>query len=147
MVTEKEKYQVLDLKPENIFTFSEGIPGFEQVKRFVILTDPEEAPFGRLSAVDFDLCFFIVNPFLLCPEYAPDIDDGEIEKIGSPKQDQLLILSIVTAGDDPRETTMNLVAPLIINVKDGIGKQLIINNFKEYSPKFKIWDREIKKTE
>ena len=39
----------------------------------------------------------------------------------------------------PQESTMNLVAPLIINVKKGLGKQVIINNYKEYTSKFKIW--------
>ncbi|RLE40646.1 hypothetical protein DRJ16_07000, partial [Candidatus Woesearchaeota archaeon] len=62
-------YRILDLKPENIFTFPEGIPGFEKVKRFVILTHPEEAPFGRLTAVDYNLCCIVVDPWVIYPEY------------------------------------------------------------------------------
>jgi len=133
-------YKILDLKPENIFTFPEGIPGFEKVKRFVILTHPEEAPFARLTAVDFDLCFIVVIPWVIFPEYKPDIDDEDLKKIGSPLPEQLLILCIVNIPQGkPQESTMNLVAPLIINVKKGLGKQVIINNYKEYTSKFKIW--------
>ncbi|MCM8773432.1 MAG: flagellar assembly protein FliW [Candidatus Omnitrophica bacterium] len=135
-------YEVLDLKPEHIFTFPDGIPGFEKVKRFVILTHPQEAPFGRLTALDYDLCFFVVIPWVICPDYKPDIDEEDLKKIDSPSNEEILILSIVNIPSDPKESTMNLVAPLIINTKKGLGSQVIINNFKEYSPKFKLWQEE-----
>ena len=134
------EYKVLDVKEEHLFTFSEGIPGFEKVKRFLILTKPEEAPFGRLVAVDFDLCFFVIDPWTVCQDYKPDIGDEEIKKIGSPSHAELLILAIVTIpGSNPQESTMNLAAPVIINVKEGVGRQVIINNYRDYSSKFKLW--------
>ncbi|MBD3268620.1 MAG: flagellar assembly protein FliW [Candidatus Omnitrophica bacterium] len=136
----KETQKVLDLKPENIFTFSDGIPGFEKVKRFVILADPQEAPFGRLSAVDHDLCFFVINPWAVFSEYKPDIDEEDLKKIGFPTQEELLILSIVNVPPgNPKDSTMNLVAPLIINSKKGLGRQIILNNFKEFSSRHKLW--------
>ncbi len=136
------EYKVLDLKPENIFTFPEGIPGFEKVKRFVILTHPGEAPFGRLTAVDYNLCFIVVNPWVIYPEYKADIDDEDLKKIDSPSNEELLILAIVNVPQNPREATMNLAAPLVINVKKGLGRQVILRNYKDYSSKFKIWKDE-----
>ncbi|MBN2483045.1 MAG: flagellar assembly protein FliW [Candidatus Omnitrophica bacterium] len=133
-------YQVLDLKKENIFTFSEGIPGFEKVQRFAILTNPEEAPFGRLTAIEHDLCFIIINPWTVYPEYKPDIDQEDIDKIESPSNEEILILAIVTIPEGaPQEATMNLVAPLIIHTKKGLGRQVILNNYKEYSSKYRLW--------
>ncbi len=133
-------YQILDLKAENIFTFSEGIPGFEKVQKFAILTNPEEAPFGRLTAVDHDLCFIVINPWAIFPEYKADIDEEDLKKIGSPGEEQILILAIVTIPqDNPQAATMNLAAPLIINTAKGVGRQVILNNYQEQSSKYKLW--------
>ncbi len=139
MVTNDQEYKVLDLKPENIFTFDEGIPGFEKAKKFTVLTDPAEAPFGRLTALDYDLCFLAVDPWLFNKDYAPDVDDADVEKIGSPSNEEILILVIANIPEDPRESTVNLAAPVIINTKRGLGRQVIIRNHAEYSAKFPIW--------
>lgn len=133
-------YQVLNLTKENVFTFPEGIPGFEKVQRFAILTNPEEVPFGRLTALEHDLCFIVINPWEIFPEYKADIDEEDLKKIDSPAEDQILILAIVTIPEaSPQEATMNLAAPLIINTKKGVGKQIILNNYKDYSSKYRLW--------
>ncbi|MBD3246395.1 MAG: flagellar assembly protein FliW [Candidatus Omnitrophica bacterium] len=135
--------KVLDLNPEHMFTFADGIPGFEKVKKFVILRHEQEVPFGRLTAVDFDLCFIVIDPWVVYPEYAPDIDDEELKKIDSPSREELLILAIVNIPEGkPQDSTMNLAAPVILNVKKGMGRQVIINNFKDYSARYALWKQE-----
>ena len=138
MVTNDQSYKVLNIKPENVFTFHEGIPGFEKAKRFAILSNPDEAPFGRLTALDYDLCFFVVDPWLIYPDYKPDVDDEDIKKIDSPSNEEIFILAIVNISDDPKESTINLAVPLIINTKKGLGRQVIIRNYNDYSAKCKI---------
>jgi flagellar assembly factor FliW len=138
--TKQSDLQALDIKPENIFTFQEGLPGFEKIKRFVILTHPEERPFGRLTALDFDVCFFVVDPWVIYPQYKPDISEEEIKKIENPTREETLILTIASIPkDDAHGATLNLAAPILINVKKGLGRQVVIKNFQEFSSRFPLW--------
>ena len=135
--------KILELKPENIFTFPDGLPGFEKVKKFVILVNKEDAPFGRLAAVDHDLCFFVVDPWVLYPDYKPDIDEEDLKKVGISARENTLILAIVNIPvGKPESSTMNLTAPLLINSQQGLGKQVIINNYKDFNSRHPVWQKE-----
>lgn len=130
----KEGYELLNLNPEQIFSFPEGIPGFEKIKQYCILVSEKERPFGHLSALgSFNLEFIVINPWYVKSDYNPEISDDDIAFIGSPAQSEILMLSIVALGEPISESTVNLMAPVIINLKTRVGRQVAIRNFKEYS--------------
>ena len=89
-----ESMTVLEIKPENVFSFPEGIPAFESVKEFVILRNPEEAPFMWLQATGEQVFAFKLpldqGPvLLLCPPlfetiFGGDLPHGHAHLAGSP---------------------------------------------------------------
>lgn len=130
----KEGYELLNLKPEQIFSFPEGIPGFEKIKEYCILAREEEKPFGHLSALgSFNLEFIVINPWYVKPDYNPEISDDDVAFLGSPSPNEILILAIVALGEPINESTVNLMAPVVVSLKTRVGKQVAIRNFKEYS--------------
>ncbi|SCA62592.1 Flagellar assembly factor FliW [Chlamydiales bacterium SCGC AG-110-M15] len=120
--------------------FPEGLPGFESIKDFVLLTNEEEAPFLWLQSTTIpNLAFISVDPFLVMSDYRPDIGDEDVEFLEIEKEEDVLILSIVNISNDPNEgTTANLVGPIVINWKTKRGKQVILQNHQEFSVKFRI---------
>lgn len=110
-----------------------GLLGFEQVKSYSLLFKPDEEPFlwfqmnegGRQA-------FLVVSPFLVVPEYQPDISKDDVEFLELRSPEDSLLLNIVTLRKDGK-ATINLKGPIIINRRSLIGKQVIPNNASQYA--------------
>ena len=69
---ESVELESVTVKTENVIHMPGGLLGFENVKRLVLLTDPEEAPFSWLQVIgDSSLAFLVAPPFEAVPEYQP----------------------------------------------------------------------------
>ena len=65
----------IQIDEENILEFRDGLAGFEEYKRFIIVSDKDLYPIFWLVSIDEpSLEFPIVNPFLFIPDYNPDIE-------------------------------------------------------------------------
>jgi len=125
---------------EKIIHFSAGLPGFENVRDFCVISNEEEAPFLWLQSTTVpNLAFITVDPFLIFPEYRPNIGDEDVESLHIEREEDVLMLSIVNISQDPEEgTTANLVGPIVINWSTKIGKQIILQNHQDFSVKYRI---------
>lgn len=112
-----------------------GLLGFEQIKDFVLVTNPDEEPFAWLQVEDNSaLAFIVMDPFLAQPDYQPDIPQADVEFLKLKQANDALLLSIVTIHDD-QQATVNLKGPIVINRHTHTGKQVIIANAGSYSVK------------
>jgi flagellar assembly factor FliW len=110
-----------------------GILGFEREKNFLLITNPSEKPFRWLQVQDnAALAFVVVEPFLIVPDYHPDIPQPDVEFLGISKPQDAALLNIVTIHG-PQRATVNLKGPVVINRNTGVGKQVILANASEYS--------------
>jgi flagellar assembly factor FliW len=110
-----------------------GLLGFEKMKDYLLIANPAEEPFGRLQVKgDASISFVVLNPFLIVPDYHPDIPEADVEFLGLHDPQDAMVLNIVTIhkGD---HATMNLKGPIVINRNTGIGKQVVIANGADYS--------------
>lgn len=124
---------------ENIFHFPAGLPAFEHVKEFVFIHKPDTSPFLFMHALEpADLAFVCVDPFLIRPDYRPEIGQADVDALHLSSSKELLLLSIVTVARDVRGTTANLQAPLAINITACLGRQVICEN--HYPIRCRIWD-------
>ncbi|MCR4435068.1 MAG: flagellar assembly protein FliW [Clostridiales bacterium] len=129
MQLDTKHFGVVEINEEGILDFPEGLPSFEHVKKFVILdASNEETPFKWLQSVDEpDLAFVIVDPFKIKNDYEVNIKDEVLEAMGIEKAEDVLIYSIVVIPEDVSLMTMNLRAPLVINVKNKRGMQVVLD--------------------
>ena len=123
--------------------FPEGIPAFESVSEFTLVANEEEAPFLWLQAALMpNLAFITIDPFLIYPDYRPDICDEDVQILQLSSEEEAFVLSVVTIHNTPPITiTTNLVSPIIINWKKSLGKQVILKNHIDYSVKHRIDDQ------
>jgi flagellar assembly factor FliW len=114
--------------PENkIIHFKEGLPGFPQMRRFVVLELDELKPFQYLQALDDPpIALYIINPFIVDPTYEFRLTDSDMEDLNSTNSAGLAVYAVATIPEDPSEATLNLMAPIVINDKDRCGKQVIL---------------------
>jgi flagellar assembly factor FliW len=112
-----------------------GLLGFEQIKDYVLTSNPDEEPFAWLHVQDNSaLAFVVIDPFVALPAYSPDIPKMDVEFLGLTNAADAMLLAIVTVKDDG-SATMNLKGPLVINRHTHTGKQVIISNAGDYSIK------------
>jgi flagellar assembly factor FliW len=128
-LTELESMRV---KSENIIQMPAGLLGFEDIKQFVLLSNPEDAPFSWFQVLDdASLAFLVLPPFDVIPEYQPEISDEDVAYLGLKKPTDALIFNIVTMRPDG--ATLNLKGPIVINRFTLRGKQVVIQNAPKYS--------------
>ena len=110
-----------------------GILGFEQMKNYLLISNPDEEPFRWLQVKDNPaLAFIVIKPFLVAPDYHPDIPEPDVQFLGLGAPEDAALLNIVTLHG-PNRATVNLKGPIVINRNTGIGKQVVIANAAEYS--------------
>lgn len=131
----------VEVDENSIINFEEGVPGFEDVKRFVLLnTNEEDDSFKILQAVDnTHPAFAVVNPFEVKADYEITIDDTTKESLLIENEKQIAVCSVVTIPDKITRMTANLMAPIVINTTNNKARQMIMNN-SDYTTQHFILD-------
>jgi flagellar assembly factor FliW len=134
-------YGEIEIDERQIFEFPEGILGFDYVKRFAIFDSHDgKSPFKWMQAVEEpELAFVVIAPVEVFGEYELKIAEQDMEEIGAQKPDDLVVFAIVTIPDDPKNMTVNLQGPIIINPDTGRGRQ-VISLSDRYSVRHRVMD-------
>lgn len=120
---------------KNMVRIPTGLLGFEQIKDYVLTSNPGEEPFAWLHVEDNSaLAFVVIDPFVVLPGYHPDIPKVDVEFLELTDAKDALLLGIVTINDGA-QPTVNLKGPIVINRYTHTGKQVIIANAADYSVK------------
>jgi len=112
----------------HIITFASGLPGFPEERRFALINNHLEPPFYCLQCVDNPpWAFGLTDPTALAPDYRPKNGVSTLQELhaSSPEDLQTLVTLTIPPGR-PREITANLMSPLLINLEQGLGKQVVI---------------------
>ncbi len=122
---------------EHILMFPEGILGFEDLKKFILINDEQTDPILWLvSLEDESISFPVIDPWKIIPQYSVgDYDAGDYT-----------ILAIVTLKGTLEQSTINLRSPLIISNSTQEGHQVVLDDEK-YSfhyPMFEQTTEELK---
>ncbi|MBN2319508.1 MAG: flagellar assembly protein FliW [Acidobacteria bacterium] len=125
----------LEVPEDKILTFKEGLPGFPQIHRFVVLELEEIKPFQYLQALDDPpITLFIINPFMVEPTYEFRLSETDMADVNSKNSSELAVYAVATIPENPSDATINLMAPIVINENERCGKQVILHESK-YSVK------------
>ena len=145
MLIETARFGDFELNESKLIEFPSGIPGFEELKSFIILEINETKPLYWLqSTQNKHISLPVIIPFELLDDYYIEIRENELEGLHIKDKNDLLILNVVVVPEKLPEMTDNLAAPIIVNLKDGLGKQLLIDA-AELPIKYPIYDAIIKK--
>ncbi|MEN3026583.1 MAG: flagellar assembly protein FliW [Chlorobiota bacterium] len=103
----------------HLFYFPAGLIGFEHLKRYIIVSIPQQEPLRWLVAVDEPTIGFpVMLPWHIVPSYElpPEFNDPTT----------YVPLVIITLASDPTQLVANLKAPVVLNLKEQTGQQLIV---------------------
>lgn len=121
------RFGVLTVRPEEIIRFPSGIVGLEDCRQWVLLGDAHEPSLAWLHSITrADLALAVVNPRRFVPNYQLRVSRRAIEplRLNDPRDAEVLsVVSRNAAG-----LTLNLKAPLVVNVALALGAQVIAND-------------------
>ena len=129
----------MEYPEEAVVTFSRGLFGFEDERRFVLIENPATRPIVFLQSLATpDLCFLALPARVVDPNYQLEIAPEDLEEIGLPADEtprigeDLLCLSLITVREGG-PTTANLLAPVVICMQGRKGVQAISTAAVSYS--------------
>lgn len=143
MITVKTRdFGELEINPDDVFIFPNGIPAFEHLRKFVLIEHQQESPFRFLQSVEEgDLSFVVADPVSFFPKYSVEVGKKDLGDIGIEREEEARIMVIITVSDEPKNMTANLQAPLILNAKRKLGKQLILST-SNYNTRHRLFSEE-----
>ncbi|SCJ98131.1 Flagellar assembly factor FliW [uncultured Clostridium sp.] len=106
--------------------FKRGIPGFKSFKNFQIDEIKNNEKFKVMSSLDEEVSFIVVSPFDFYSEYELNLDNETIKDLEIKDSKDVLILNIITLGETLEKSTINLKAPIVININNSLAKQYIM---------------------
>jgi flagellar assembly factor FliW len=106
-----------------------GILGFEHLKKFVLHIQEEKNPFWWFQSLDDGtIAFVVINPFIAKGDYEPVLDDYDAQFLEIKDAEDVVMLAIVTIRQTPFSASVNLRAPIVINAKKRIAKQVVLED-------------------
>lgn len=129
----------IEIEKSDIILFENGLPGFDNLEKFILLPLADDSPFIVMQSVEeADIAFVTVEPGNLIDDYEFEISDKIEKNLKIESIDNLLILNIITLKDQIKESTANLSAPLVINLKEKLAKQVILDD-QRYQLRYKLF--------
>ncbi|MCO7124996.1 flagellar assembly protein FliW [Sporolactobacillus shoreicorticis] len=124
MIIQTKYFGEQEIKEKDIILFSSGLPGFAHDHRFII--QPFGEAFSILQSVDdADVAFIVTSPFYYFENYSVDLPDHFVEQLEVRSQEDVAVWVIISVHNPFSDSTVNLNAPIIINIHKKFGKQYI----------------------
>ncbi|MBL4938010.1 flagellar assembly protein FliW [Clostridium sp. YIM B02515] len=135
---------VKEYKEEDVITFKKGLPGFEELKRYILFPAEENELFNILHSIENEeLGLIVISPFELVKDYEFKLNDEKLKELKIISPEEVMVLNTVTLSSNIEHITTNLKAPIIINIKERLGEQIILDN-EMYKIKHPLLKKEVK---
>lgn len=114
----------IEIAVEDILLFPKGLLGLEDCLHWVLLADEGNPALAWLQSVTrSEVSLAVVSPRKFVPDYRVRVTRGELAPLDLSQFDQAYILCVIARSDG--DLTLNLKAPLIVNLDRRLGRQVI----------------------
>jgi flagellar assembly factor FliW len=133
---QSQRFGSFDVPHESVLNFPDGLIGFPQGHRYVILDHRPGSPFKWLLSIDNpELAFAVAHPGELVAGYEPPIEVAT--RTLGVQADDVALFVIVTIPPDPRRMTVNLMAPVVVDARTRTAYQIVLEDAR-FSPAHRI---------
>lgn len=132
------RFGEMEIPVSSVITFPFGLIGFPDAHRFTMLD--YNPPFSWLHAIDqIDLAFVVVNGAEFGEGYKFSVPYGDRD-IDLVEGDDIAIINLVSVRTDPTMTTVNLKAPVIVNLKNMKARQIVLDD-QRFPTRLPLWEK------
>ena len=142
MKLETRLFGEIEIAEEKKIHFPDGIIGFPDCKDFTLIYDEEKGNRKNICWLQsLDEAVFalpVLDPLLIKEDYNPAVEEALLHALGNLTEENTFILVTVTVPEEIEELSVNLKAPIIINVDERKACQVIVE--EDYPVKYKIYE-------
>ena len=143
MIVKTKIFGEIEVDESRFINFEDGILGFPDLKRFMLIHDEESGGTNLISWMQSieepAFAMPVLDPLKVCPDYNPEVEDELLTNLGDVQGEDILVLTTVTVPPEIEKMTANLRAPFIINANNLKACQIILEDEK-YLIKDPIYD-------
>jgi flagellar assembly factor FliW len=121
------RFGTFEVPLTSIVQFAQGLVGFPQHRRYVVLDHRPGSPFKwMLSIDDPEIAFAVADPGDLVAGYEPPL--GLAARLLDAEPEALALFVIVTIPSDPTRMTVNLMAPVVVDLRTRQARQIVLDD-------------------
>ena len=114
----------IEVAPGDVIRFPSGLPGLEGCREWALLADASNDAVGWLqSTTRGDVALAVVSPRRFVPDYRVRIPRSELTPLALADVRDAQV--VVVVGRTGTTLTLNLKAPIVINVETRMGRQVV----------------------
>lgn len=108
----------------------DGLLGFEELKRYVIVEEDPTHPFRWLVSQDVpEIMFVIVDPVLVYgTDYVVPLAESDRDVLDLAEEDGTQTWVLVAPIEGPERFAANLKGPVVLNTRNRVAKQVVVYN-------------------
>ena len=139
MILNTTRFGVIEVDDKAVISMPEGMIGFEGHESYCLIDHQRESVFKWLhSTQDPDLAFLVVDPSDVVSDYEVELPDWDVEFLGLKDANEAVVVATVTIDVDSELITANLLAPIVINSRTRIGRQVVLDK-SDYEMKHEVY--------
>jgi flagellar assembly factor FliW len=120
------RFGTMEIEAEDVIHFPAGLMGLEECRQWVLLADSQNDAVAWLQSVErAEVALPVVSPRRFVPGYQMRVARRELVALELDDVKAAKVLTIV--GKTDRTITLNLKAPLVINLQRCLGRQVVTN--------------------
>lgn len=132
------RFGAITVAEDRIINFVQGVPGFERLKRFILIDHDADGVFRWLQAVDDPaVAFLLTDPNQFRPEYTVPLRKADADSLGVKDAASLITLVMVCVSQETKELSLNLKGPVVFNADNMKAIQCVLD-MDEYPSNFSI---------
>ncbi len=125
------RFGELEVDKKDVIEFSEGLLGFENLKKFFIVDPGDQTLILWLQSIDdAGTAFPIIEPKIFQPSYSVKLLPVELNSLQLENLSNASVYAILTIPQNVTEMSANLKAPIIINNKSKAARQIVLQDSK-----------------
>ena len=114
----------IDVAAGDVLRFPSGLPGLEDCREWALLADAANDALGWLQSTSRgDVALAVVSPRRFVPDYQVRIPRSELTPLDVADVRQAQV--VVVVGTNGTSLTLNLKAPIVINLEARTGRQVV----------------------
>jgi flagellar assembly factor FliW len=135
VIVKTGRFGQLTVGDDEVIRIPQGVLGFPEMTKYCLVDPGDETLILWLQSIENpDVAFPVLEPKIFKTDYTARLSAAELRELKLENVNQSAVFSILTLPEDVMQMSANLKAPLVINLKEHVAKQVVLQE-NEYSIK------------
>lgn len=127
MIIKTGRFGQLTVGDDELIHIPQGLLGFPELTKYCLVDPADDTLILWLQSFENpDIAFPVLEPKIFKSDYAARLSALELRELKLENVNQSAVFCVLTISEDVTQMTANLKAPVVINLKEQIAKQVVL---------------------